>query len=547
MVFLLQQIAVQTQSYTVTSSFMNSTAQPSIPPPFSAPEWAVRVNGLWFASLVVSLATASLSMLVKQWLREYLAVERTAPQERLRARQYRRPALDKWRVFEIAAILPILLQVSLGLFFVGLCFFTASVDERMGRATVPLVSGWAFFILATTACPLFSPRCPYKTPLLKSIFRTARIQVTMKLRRSCEAVLERAIGRLGAKLNIMQDEEEEKVIAGSKDDAEILILTDSIMSDDNLLSTTWDAFNQHSQKPAQAISFILRLIANRLGSQGERLPLERLRCIPDLSALSRRAWDTFMEALAEVANRHQGPLQVSDVDSSPDWLFDLTLIFLSNSPHSLPDTAVSSLRALLAAQWKREAYTAIAKWVAPRPGDSEFVFRPISQSLLPVFDVSTSPNLPSLTAIYLLYREFLLPYCTGSTVPPSLYQTLYQERGLFRNRHARPILEDMWTLTCSSLAAELKDRRDYRPGSAEGFTLMLELGELMDRRADVLRIFTSYWVSSQGRYLAMLRSFASIQPCVRASGEHILGIVLDAFMQSDGMSLTNVWSVYSLV
>ena len=41
-------------------------------------------------------------------------------------------------------------------------------------------------------------------------------------------------------------------------------------------------------------------------------------------------------------------------------------------------------------------------------------------------------------------------------MPPWLYQTLYQERGLFRNRYARPILEDMWTLTCTSLTANSK-------------------------------------------------------------------------------------------
>ncbi|EKM55605.1 uncharacterized protein PHACADRAFT_60471, partial [Phanerochaete carnosa HHB-10118-sp] len=121
MIFLLERIAVQTQSYTITSGTLNSTAQPPpSPPQFMAPLWAVRLNGLWFASLIISLATASFSMLVKQWLREYLAVEYTAPQERLRAHQYRKPALEKWKVFEVAGILPMLLQLSLGLFFIGL-------------------------------------------------------------------------------------------------------------------------------------------------------------------------------------------------------------------------------------------------------------------------------------------------------------------------------------------------------------------------------------------------------------------------------------------
>ncbi|EKM60628.1 uncharacterized protein PHACADRAFT_58937, partial [Phanerochaete carnosa HHB-10118-sp] len=121
MTFLLERIANQTQSYTITSGTLKSIAQPPQPPPqFTAPLWAVRVNALWFASLIVSLATASFSMLVKQWLREYLAFEYTSPQERLRARQYRKPGLGKWKVFEIAAVLPMLLQLSLGLFFTGL-------------------------------------------------------------------------------------------------------------------------------------------------------------------------------------------------------------------------------------------------------------------------------------------------------------------------------------------------------------------------------------------------------------------------------------------
>lgn len=182
MVHLLRRIAIQTESYTLSSMYLNATSHLPDLPPFRAPEWAVRVNGLWFASLVVSLATASLSMLVKQWLREYLAMDWASPQDRVRARQYRRPAMDDWKVFEIAAILPVLLQVSLGLFFTGLCFFTASVDLRMGRPTLLLVVGWAFFVVFTTLSPLFSPRCPYKMPLFKSIMRVARRNVTMRPR-----------------------------------------------------------------------------------------------------------------------------------------------------------------------------------------------------------------------------------------------------------------------------------------------------------------------------------------------------------------------------
>ncbi len=172
---LLQQISSQTNSYAIHDGFLNSTARSTASSqPFEPSLAALRVNILWFASLIFSLATASFSMLVKQWLREYMAGEFTSPQARLRVRQFRHPALSHWKVFEIAAMLPILLQLSLGLFFLGLCFFTWSVHPSIGRTTTPLVAGWAFLFLFATFAPIFSSRCPYKTTLLKDTMKSVR-------------------------------------------------------------------------------------------------------------------------------------------------------------------------------------------------------------------------------------------------------------------------------------------------------------------------------------------------------------------------------------
>lgn len=84
------------------------------------PTFAIRVNALWFASLICSLVAASLAMLVKQWFREYLNWDCTASDERIGVRYVRYTGLIRWRVFETAAMLPLLLQLSLVLFFLGL-------------------------------------------------------------------------------------------------------------------------------------------------------------------------------------------------------------------------------------------------------------------------------------------------------------------------------------------------------------------------------------------------------------------------------------------
>ncbi|GJE95410.1 hypothetical protein PsYK624_115940 [Phanerochaete sordida] len=188
LVFLMRQSL--SQNYTFVDGVLRPMAPFPDDPPFEAPLWALRVNGLWFASLIVSLSTASFGMLVKQWLVEYVAMEQwISPQEQLRARQYRHPGLEHWRVFEIAALLPLLLHVSLGLFFLGLCFYTAAANQTIGRSTFPLVAGWAFFALLTFIAPLASPRCPYKVTLLKAGLRAGRRYITSRLWRPGRAAM----------------------------------------------------------------------------------------------------------------------------------------------------------------------------------------------------------------------------------------------------------------------------------------------------------------------------------------------------------------------
>ncbi|KAI0084341.1 hypothetical protein BDY19DRAFT_854946, partial [Irpex rosettiformis] len=76
----------------------NSTAPSFLVEPFQASTADIRVNVLWFASLLFSLITASFGILVKQWLREFLAAENPSPQARLRVRHLRYPELSRWKV-----------------------------------------------------------------------------------------------------------------------------------------------------------------------------------------------------------------------------------------------------------------------------------------------------------------------------------------------------------------------------------------------------------------------------------------------------------------
>ncbi|KAI0088750.1 hypothetical protein BDY19DRAFT_144144 [Irpex rosettiformis] len=163
MIYVLERIATQTSSYNFTDGgLVAANTLPSSFPPFEASDEDIKVNILWFSSLVLSLVTASFGMLVKQWLREFLTAEVPSALVRLRIRHFREPQLKAWKVFEIAALLPVLLHISLGLFFVGLCYFTSSVHSSVRHTTLPLVVGWALCFFGATSLPIFLPSCPYK-------------------------------------------------------------------------------------------------------------------------------------------------------------------------------------------------------------------------------------------------------------------------------------------------------------------------------------------------------------------------------------------------
>ncbi|KAK0470831.1 hypothetical protein IW261DRAFT_1311575, partial [Armillaria novae-zelandiae] len=83
----------------------------------------VWVNGLWFTSLSLSLATALVAVLVKQWLHHYLALPSGISREQSLVRHYRYVGFQKWHVLIIIGLLPVLMHLALGIFFVGLTVF----------------------------------------------------------------------------------------------------------------------------------------------------------------------------------------------------------------------------------------------------------------------------------------------------------------------------------------------------------------------------------------------------------------------------------------
>ncbi|KAJ7583214.1 ankyrin repeat-containing domain protein [Mycena floridula] len=126
----------------------------------------ICINALFIASLSLSLATALLSVLVKQWLQAYSSVTQSSTMERALIRQFRITGLEDWKVPEIIGVLPLILHASLAAFFVGLGLFVMDLHHSFLWIVISIgtVTFSAYF--SSIILPAVWIQCPYRISVL---------------------------------------------------------------------------------------------------------------------------------------------------------------------------------------------------------------------------------------------------------------------------------------------------------------------------------------------------------------------------------------------
>lgn len=589
---LLQQLVAQ--NFTSGPGYMNSTNPSPRPLPFEPPVWAIRVNVLWFTSLLLSLASASFGILVKQWLREYLAIDYAAPRERLRARQYRYPAMEDWKVFEIAAFLPLLLQLSLGLFFIGLCFFTSAVHQSIGRTTAPLVCAWVFLLFMMTIAPLFSPRCPFKTTFLKRALRIGRRYVAPPVydlagsvsrvvrtisravqrrrlaaqRAICQhwvsllTLTRRHIRRMGDESELghelvdepAEDEgelesnppickeecialkkhallEENEVVKGEEEDAKVLLSIDSLMLDDGLLLPMLDALRQQSETTLETIvTFILRIIGRRIGKDLCEKP--RLTYTPDLDILPRNVWTVLMDGVVDgLLLRQSSPLELS-YNTNYDLLFNAITILHSSSHRQLSDHAIKTLQEVVVVSSRA------SKSDHPCSGAVQpykYLFHDDGTTpLQTTSDLDIKDRTPCLRCVMEFYTRLL--HSGPLHFPPSLphlLDSLISNESESLMASSKGLLQDLHDVLRSFLLSKPLQKYLIKiPGSHEALHTILQYGAEFGRRHDALELCHQMLLTEFGTRMLLVQ-FAALHPQCRVSGD-IQGILL-------GVRLSTSW------
>src|SRR5258706_802091 len=175
----------------ISQQLSNSTTPAFVPTAFQVSSNAAVVNTLFFFSLALVLIDAFLAMLVKGWLQEFDRGWRKYTVAHLRAqeRERRLQELERWKLHELVALLPILIQGSLFLFCTGLLVlifplhFPSAILCSM--AFVFVVGFYGF----TTYVSIVNNYAPFSSPVSRllarglAILQTSYLSITHHTRR----------------------------------------------------------------------------------------------------------------------------------------------------------------------------------------------------------------------------------------------------------------------------------------------------------------------------------------------------------------------------
>ncbi|KAJ7507254.1 hypothetical protein B0H11DRAFT_1970923 [Mycena galericulata] len=161
----------------LAASASGETFQIPAPAVFVVPVTSVVCNILWFISLGLSLACALIATLVEQWARDFVQKAEMRPSPVIRARifSYLYYGLKRFNMHVVVDLVPLLLHMSLILFFAGLVAFLLPINRTVMAVAAALLGILAAVYCTLTILPLVYFDCPYRTPFSTVLWRIRQL------------------------------------------------------------------------------------------------------------------------------------------------------------------------------------------------------------------------------------------------------------------------------------------------------------------------------------------------------------------------------------
>ena len=159
-----------------TQMMRNSSLGPYVPADFSPPDHIVVVNALFYASLGIMILAAFIAMLIKSWVHEFDRGLRamSLPERRAKTHEFRYLGMEHWRLPEMVAILPSLIQVSLLLFAIGLVLFLFYISIPSFGVTTAIFGIGVLYYAITTSVSVFVASSPFHSPVSRALGKVYR-------------------------------------------------------------------------------------------------------------------------------------------------------------------------------------------------------------------------------------------------------------------------------------------------------------------------------------------------------------------------------------
>jgi hypothetical protein len=156
--------------YTISQQLANSSI-PAFPRvKYETPQYAVVVNGLFFTSLSCSIIAALLAVLALQWVANYdMGLDTSSARKRALQRHIRWKGIEGWKMGEIIASLPLLIFISLFLFFIGIADWLWHLNRAISAIVIGGIGIGCLLYSITNVISIVKLEAPFRTPISKGL------------------------------------------------------------------------------------------------------------------------------------------------------------------------------------------------------------------------------------------------------------------------------------------------------------------------------------------------------------------------------------------
>ena len=161
----------------ISQRLSNSTIPAYVPTKFTVSPSIATANALFFLSFGFVLTDAFLAVLMRNWTHEInrSLSKYTVARFRAEVRAQRLQGLERWKFNELVALLPILLQTSLLLFWIGLVVLLFPIHLISAIfASLPLAAALTFFAFATYT-EIVDDHTPFSSPASRGLVRLIKM------------------------------------------------------------------------------------------------------------------------------------------------------------------------------------------------------------------------------------------------------------------------------------------------------------------------------------------------------------------------------------